>query len=54
MLSRKLEVSLRKALSIAQERGHEYATLEHLLIALTEDDDARAVMRACALQKSMI
>ena len=29
------------------ERRHEYATLEHLLLALVEDQDAAAVMRAC-------
>ena len=31
----------------ANERSHEYATLEHLLYALTTDQDAIAVMRAC-------
>ena len=33
----------------AQERKHEYATLEHLLLALTEDEDAAEVMTACKL-----
>ena len=42
-----LEQSLHRALSAANERKHEYATLEHLLYALCEDDDASAVMRAC-------
>src|SRR3990167_5718987 len=32
---------------LAQERKHEYATLEHLLLALTEDEDAAEVMSAC-------
>ena len=45
--SRSLERSLHKALAFANERRHEYATLEHLLLALTEDTDAAAVMRAC-------
>lgn len=49
MLSRHLEQTLHRSLECAQERQHELATLEHLLLALTEDQDAVAVMRACAL-----
>jgi ATP-dependent Clp protease ATP-binding subunit ClpA len=49
MLSRNLEQSLHQALAYASERNHEYATLEHLLLALTEDQDAVSVMRACGL-----
>src|ERR1700742_1132711 len=45
--SRSLEQSLHRALALANERHHEYATLEHLLLALLEDQDAAAVMRAC-------
>src|SRR6202166_1359954 len=45
--SRSLEQSLHRALALANERHHEYATLEHLLLALIEDQDASAVMRAC-------
>src|SRR5256885_1825399 len=45
--SRNLEQSLHRALALANERHHEYATLEHLLLALLEDQDAAAVMRAC-------
>ena len=47
MLSPNLEKSLQRALGYANERRHEYATLEHLLLALTEDQDAAAVLRAC-------
>ncbi|MFY9287824.1 MAG: ATP-dependent Clp protease ATP-binding subunit ClpA [Alphaproteobacteria bacterium] len=47
MLSRNLERTLHHALALANERRHEYSTLEHLLLALTEDQDAVAVMRAC-------
>ena len=47
MLSRNLEESLHRALAYASERRHEYATLEHLLLSLTEDQDAVAVLRAC-------
>jgi ATP-dependent Clp protease ATP-binding subunit ClpA len=49
MLSRNLEKTLHRALAYANERRHEYATLEHLLLALTEDQDAMAVLRACSV-----
>jgi ATP-dependent Clp protease ATP-binding subunit ClpA len=49
MLSRNLEQSLHRALALATERRHEYATLEHLLLALTEDEDAVPVLRACGV-----
>ena len=49
MLSRNLEQTLHRALKVASERRHEYATLEHLLLALTDDADAIAVMRACGV-----
>lgn len=42
-----LEQSLHRAISLANERKHEYATLEHLLMALLEDDDAAHVLTAC-------
>lgn len=49
MLSRNLEQTLHRALALATERRHEYATLEHLLMSLTEDQDAVAVLRACGV-----
>ena len=49
MLSPNLERTLHRALAFANERRHEYATLEHLLLALTEDQDAIAVLRACGV-----
>ncbi|MBS1027207.1 ATP-dependent Clp protease ATP-binding subunit ClpA [Gluconobacter albidus] len=49
MLSRTLEQTLHRALTFAGDRRHEYATLEHLLLALTEDDDALTVFRACGI-----
>ncbi len=42
-----LEDSLHRALGYANERGHEFATLEHLLLALVDDQDGAAVMKAC-------
>ena len=49
MLSRNLEQTLHRALAQANQRRHEYATLEHLLLALTEDQDAVAVLKACGI-----
>src|SRR5918995_2230981 len=49
MLSRNLEQTLHRALGLANERRHEYATLEHLLLALTDDTDASTVLRACGV-----
>ncbi len=50
MLSQNLEKTLHVALAAAAERRHEFATLEHLLMALCDDDDAVAVMRACNIE----
>ncbi len=49
MLSRNLEQTLHRALSLASERRHEYATLEHLLLGLADDTDAATVLRACGI-----
>jgi ATP-dependent Clp protease ATP-binding subunit ClpA len=45
--SRSLEQSLHRALALANERHHEYVTIEHLLLVLVDDQDAAAVMRGC-------
>ena len=44
MLSANLEKSLHRALALANERNHEFATLEHLLLSLVEDQDALSVL----------
>jgi ATP-dependent Clp protease ATP-binding subunit ClpA len=45
--SRSLEKALHQALASAIDREQEFTTLEHLLLALVDDADASAVMRAC-------
>ena len=45
--SRGLEKALHQAMNLARERAHEFATLEHLLLALTEDRDTIAVLTGC-------
>ncbi len=52
--SRNLEQSLHRALAIANERNHEYATLEHLLLSLTDDAEASAVLRACSIDIDLL
>ncbi|TAL30046.1 ATP-dependent Clp protease ATP-binding subunit ClpA [Phenylobacterium sp.] len=48
--SRQLEESLHRAVAYANQRKHEYATLEHLLLSLIDDEDAAGVMRACDVE----
>ena len=47
--ARELEQTLHAALAEAGGRRHEYATLEHLLLALIEDVHASKVMQACGV-----
>ncbi len=44
-----LEKTLHNALRFASDRNHEYAALEHLLLALIDDEHARDVMVACGV-----
>src|ERR1700709_35218 len=58
-LSRSLETALHHAIKLASDRHHEYATLEHLLLALMDDQDAAQVMKACnvdteALRRALV
>jgi len=47
--ARELEQTLHNALTAASSRRHEYATLEHLLLALVDDEHASKVMTACGV-----
>ncbi|KIC18865.1 ATP-dependent Clp protease ATP-binding subunit ClpA [Leisingera sp. ANG-Vp] len=47
-----LEQAIHAALALANERRHEFATLEHLLLALIDEPDAARVMRACSVDLS--
>ncbi len=49
--ARELEETLHNALGEASRRRHEYATLEHLLIALIDDEHASKVMTACGVNR---
>ncbi|SFE57358.1 ATP-dependent Clp protease ATP-binding subunit ClpA [Roseivivax sediminis] len=45
--SNTLEQAIHAALALANSRSHEFATLEHLLLALVDEPDAARVMKAC-------
>ncbi len=49
--ARELEQTLHNALGEASKRRHEYATLEHLLIALVDDEHSSKVMIACGVNR---
>ena len=49
--ARELEETLHNALGEASRRRHEYATLEHLLIALIDDEHSSKVMTACGVNR---
>ncbi len=49
-----LERTLHRSLEEATTRGHEYATLEHLLLGLIDDQDAASVMRACGVDLEIL
>jgi len=49
-----LEMALHRALSLASENHHIYATLEHLLLVLIDEEDAAAVMRACNVDLDLL
>ncbi len=54
MLSSNLEKTLREAYQLAANNKHEYVTLEHLLFSLTEDKDALSVLKACAVDTTLL
>jgi ATP-dependent Clp protease adapter protein ClpS len=45
----KLDNILERSLALADDRQHPYATLDHLLMALIDDEDATTVLKACAV-----
>ena len=47
--SNTLEQAIHAALALANARQHEFATLEHLLLALIDEPDATRVLKACSV-----
>ncbi|MBB6521602.1 ATP-dependent Clp protease ATP-binding subunit ClpA [Pseudoteredinibacter isoporae] len=59
MLSKELEVTLNTAFKGARNKRHEFMTVEHLLLALIDNESAASVLKACgadleALKKDLI
>ena len=54
MLNKELEHSLNKAFHDANEKRHEFITVEHLLMMLADNDAALAVLEACGGDVSLI
>tara|TARA_E500000075_G_scaffold50430_1_gene45342 strand:- start:5420 stop:7732 length:2313 start_codon:yes stop_codon:yes gene_type:complete len=52
--SSSLEKSIHSALKLANERNHELATLEHLLLALLDEKDASNVLNACNVNVDLL
>ena len=47
--SNTLEHAIHSALALANDRSHEFATLEHLLLALIDEPEASQVLKACSV-----
>ena len=54
MLSKDLELTLNRAYKNAQEKRHEFMTVEHLLLALLDDKSAVKVLKACGVDLSIL
>ncbi len=49
-----LEKAISQAFKIASEKNHQYVTLEHLLLSLTDEPDALNVMKACSVDTALL
>ncbi|MCK9563164.1 MAG: ATP-dependent Clp protease ATP-binding subunit ClpA [Bacteroidales bacterium] len=54
MLSRELEVTLNGAFRLARDKRHEFMTVEHLLLALLDNDSASQVLKACGIDFELL
>lgn len=54
MLSKNLELTLNQAFRLARERHHEFMTVEHLLLALLDNEEASIVLRACGADLAIL
>ena len=54
MLSRELEVTLNGAFRLACDKRHEFMTVEHLLLALLDNDSASQVLKACGIDFDLL
>ncbi len=54
MLSKELESTLNVAFKGARSKRHEFMTVEHLLLALVDNESAASVLKACGADLSML
>ncbi|HLS98593.1 MAG: ATP-dependent Clp protease ATP-binding subunit ClpA [Porticoccaceae bacterium] len=54
MLSKELEVTLNGAFRVARDKRHEFMTVEHLLLALLDNESASQVLRACGVDFDLL
>ena len=52
--TKSLESAISQAFKIASEKNHQYVTLEHLLLSLTDETDALNVMKACSVDTGLL
>jgi len=52
--TKSLEKSISKAFQVATKKNHQYVTLEHLLLSLTDEEDALNVMKACSVDTDLL
>jgi ATP-dependent Clp protease ATP-binding subunit ClpA len=52
--TKSLEKAIAKAFQVATEKKHQYVTLEHLLLALVDEEDAQNVMKACSVDTDLL
>ncbi|MCX7102901.1 MAG: ATP-dependent Clp protease ATP-binding subunit ClpA, partial [Methylobacter sp.] len=54
MLSKELEITLNNAFKNAHDKRHEFITVEHLLLALLENESAQSILIACGCDIKML
>jgi ATP-dependent Clp protease ATP-binding subunit ClpA len=54
MFSKELELSISQAYHTARSKRHEFLTVEHLLLALLDNDSAREVLQACGVDIQLL
>jgi len=54
MLSKELELTLNDAYKVAAEKRHEFMTVEHLFLALLENESAVSILKSCGADTEML
>ena len=54
MLSKELELTLNDAYKVAAEKRHEFMTVEHLFLALLENESAVSILKSCGADTEIL